>query len=106
MLNNVKMQRVTRWHSMFHVKHCFSQFFCEPRRRLRSSSHTAPTTRPLNARELDFHTTRARIGMLAGIVRSVGRVALGGGRKVRVQARARPRASVRASAPMYEAVAK
>lgn len=106
MLNNVKMQRVTRWHSMFHVKHCFLKFLQSRLGRSRSSSHTAPTTRPLNARELVFHTTRARVGMLAGIDLASGWGSLDGGRKVRVQARARPRARIHASAPMYEAVAK
>lgn len=105
-LKNVKIPRLTRWYSMFHVKHCFSRFFCNHITFLRCSSHTAPTERQHNARELVFHITRARVGMCEGrILRCFGHRAARG-RKVRAQVHARAHARAHTSAPMYEAVAK
>lgn len=68
-LKNVKIPRLTRWYSMFSVKHCFSRFFRTWLEYLRSCSHTAPTSRPHNARELIFDITRARDEMRGGRVR-------------------------------------
>lgn len=54
---------------MFHVKHCFSRFFCNCLALFRYPSHTTPTTRPHNTRELVFHITRARVEVRVGSVR-------------------------------------
>lgn len=105
-LKNVKIQRVTRWYSMFHVKHRFWRFFCFHLCSFRCSSHTAPTERQHNARELVFHITRARVGMCGGRVLGCSGHGASGGRKVRAREHARVHARAHASAPVYEAFAK
>lgn len=64
---------------MFHVKNCFLRFFSTHLASLLYSSHTAPTKRPRNARELIFDITRAREEMRGGRVRGwFGHVGKGG----------------------------
>lgn len=64
---------------MFHVKRCFSRFFCNYLASLRYPSHTTPTSRPHSAREIIFDIARAREEMRGGRVRGwFGHVGKGG----------------------------